>query len=160
MSNDTDSTQDWVAIAARATLPLISKCLPIVTSLELGAPHIEEMLNKISTGEISGKKAHRWLGWAQAAICMLGGGTLEIMKEINKVASQEMKNAASDSAAMSSTLRVIYNGWSGMKLAPTLAVELDKKSRWYGWLFAKHPDGQWVSLADLKPSFPQSKEGE
>lgn len=26
------------------------------------------------------------------------------------------------------------------------AVETDKASRFYGWVFYKHPDGQWVTL--------------
>lgn len=26
------------------------------------------------------------------------------------------------------------------------AVEIDPASRFYGWVFYKHPDGQWVTL--------------
>jgi hypothetical protein len=26
------------------------------------------------------------------------------------------------------------------------AVEVDKTSKFYGWVFYKHPDGQWVTL--------------
>mgnify|MGYP001577524619 CR=1 FL=1 len=48
-------------------------------------------------------------------------------------------------------MKVIYTGWPSLKLTPDLAVEDDERSRHYGWLFAKHPDGQWVTLADLKP---------
>ena len=52
-------------------------------------------------------------------------------------------------------MRTIYTGWPTLKLAPDLAVEDDPNSRYYGWLFAKHPDGQWVSLADMKPVWRQ-----
>jgi len=48
-------------------------------------------------------------------------------------------------------MKTIYTGWPSLKLAPDLAIEEDQRSRYYGWLFAKHPDGQWVTLADLKP---------
>ena len=48
-------------------------------------------------------------------------------------------------------MKVIYTGWPSLKLAPDLTVEDDERNQYYGWLFAKHPDGQWVTLADLKP---------
>ena len=48
-------------------------------------------------------------------------------------------------------MKIIYTGWPGLKLSPDLAVELDPASRQFGWLFVKHADGQWVTLADLKP---------
>lgn len=31
------------------------------------------------------------------------------------------------------------------------AIEVDKLSRWYGWMFWKHPDGQWVSKRKATP---------
>ena len=34
---------------------------------------------------------------------------------------------------------------------PELFILTDKKSNFCGWLMFKHPDGQLVSLADLKP---------
>jgi hypothetical protein len=43
-------------------------------------------------------------------------------------------------------MKIVYSG----ALAPILAVEEDAASRYYGWLFVRHPDGQWVTLADLK----------
>lgn len=46
---------------------------------------------------------------------------------------------------------VIYTGWADMKLAPDLSIDMDRQSRTFGWLLAKHPGGQWVTLADLKP---------
>jgi hypothetical protein len=48
-------------------------------------------------------------------------------------------------------VKVIYTGWPTLKLAPDLAIEDDPTQPAFGWLFAKHPDGQWVTLADLKP---------
>lgn len=34
---------------------------------------------------------------------------------------------------------------------PDLYILTDEKSGFFGWLMFKHPDGQLVSLADLKP---------
>jgi hypothetical protein len=31
------------------------------------------------------------------------------------------------------------------------AVETDKADRFYGWVFYKHPDGQWVTLRKATP---------
>lgn len=49
----------------------------------LSQTHVEDMLERIDSGEIAGEKAHRWLGWAQAACVAAGAGTLDDMKEIN-----------------------------------------------------------------------------
>jgi hypothetical protein len=51
-------------------------------------------------------------------------------------------------------MKTVYTGWPTLNLAPDLAIDDDPKSKFYGWLFAKHPDGQWVSLADLKGLVP------
>ncbi len=45
--------------------------------------HITWMLDCIESEDVMGEKAHRWLGWAQAAAVMAGAGTLDDMKEIN-----------------------------------------------------------------------------
>lgn len=50
----------------------------------LSQHHIHYMLWMIETERISGEKAHRWLGWAQAAVVSAGAGTLDEMKEINR----------------------------------------------------------------------------
>ena len=68
-------------LAARRTLPLAHK-LPSVHPAT-GGPHIRDMLEKIIEGKITGEKAHRWLGWAQACICFHGGATLDELKAIN-----------------------------------------------------------------------------
>ncbi len=51
---------------------------------EYGKDHLLEMVHKIESGEISGEKAHRWIGWIQGCVCMGKGATLEQMKSINK----------------------------------------------------------------------------
>jgi len=38
------------------------------------------------SGEVSGEKSHRWVGWLQACVCIGKGGSLENMKRINKEA--------------------------------------------------------------------------
>ena len=48
-------------------------------------------------------------------------------------------------------IETIYTGWPTLKLAPDLGIETDRANEDFGWLFAKHPDGQWVTLYDLKP---------
>ena len=48
-------------------------------------------------------------------------------------------------------METIYTNWLHLKLVPDLAVDMDRASRTFGWLFTKHEDGQWVTLADLKP---------
>lgn len=71
--------------AAQNTIPFVEKSLRLPHyNHEYGRNHIEDMLNKIVSGEISGDKAHRWLGYAQAAVVFGGGASLEIMKQINK----------------------------------------------------------------------------
>jgi len=49
----------------------------------LGREHILDMLEQMESGKVFGEKAHRWLGWAQAAIVGAGIGDLDLMKKIN-----------------------------------------------------------------------------
>jgi len=49
-----------------------------------GRKHIRYMLTLIIEGHITGEKAHRWLGWAQACICMQSNVSLQELKEINR----------------------------------------------------------------------------
>lgn len=44
-----------------------------------------------------------------------------------------------------SSVRVIYKGG----YVPDLAIATDPDMSHQGWLLYRHPDGQWVSLADL-----------
>ena len=45
--------------------------------------HVMDMMDKIMNGEVTGEKAHRWLGWAQCAIVCTGASTLKEMIQIN-----------------------------------------------------------------------------
>lgn len=49
-----------------------------------GLRHVEDMLAAIVKGKVTGDKAHRWLGWAQAVVCIGGGATLGELKKINE----------------------------------------------------------------------------
>ena len=49
---------------------------------EYGKDHLLDMVKKIETAEISGAKAHRWLGWIQGCVCMGDGATLKELKQI------------------------------------------------------------------------------
>ena len=49
----------------------------------VSSTHIFDMLHQIERGERVGDQAHRWLGWAQAIICVHNGATLEELKKIN-----------------------------------------------------------------------------
>ncbi len=51
--------------------------------------HAVWMLQMLCTNEIEGNKAHRWLGYAQGILVILGVGTLNQMMEANKRASDE-----------------------------------------------------------------------
>lgn len=46
-----------------------------------------------------------------------------------------------------STIKTIYNGG----FIPELGIKLDPENQQHGWLFCKHPNGHWKTLADLKP---------
>lgn len=48
-----------------------------------GRSHLIDMCKRIESGEITGEKAHRWLGWVQGALCTQGAGTLAEFKDIN-----------------------------------------------------------------------------
>lgn len=50
----------------------------------LGRSHIANLLTKIVDGTVKGEKAHRWLGWSQAALVGTGNATLDEMKDINR----------------------------------------------------------------------------
>lgn len=51
---------------------------------ELSVGHVIAMLDQIVSGDIADEKAHRWLGWAQACMCMGNIATLDELKQINK----------------------------------------------------------------------------
>lgn len=45
------------------------------------------------------------------------------------------------------SIKTIYSGG----FIPDLGVKFDPDSSQHGWLFFLHPNGRWVTLADLKP---------
>ena len=46
--------------------------------------HIVEMCERIINEEITGTKAHRWIGWVQGVVVFAEQATLEQMKEANR----------------------------------------------------------------------------
>ena len=81
---------EWVADAAQRTLDIMtaSGFIPYTFKDDpVGGQHIEEMLAKLVSGEITGRKAHRWLGWVQAVVCGKAGVSLDVLTRINKAAS-------------------------------------------------------------------------
>lgn len=46
--------------------------------------HLLDCLLRIESGEVSGDKAHRWLGWVQGVLGARGNGTIKGYAEINK----------------------------------------------------------------------------
>ena len=64
-------------------IPLILKSNLVELHPEYGKNHLFEMCNKIYNGVVTGEKAHRWIGWIQAVICISGGSSLEKLSEIN-----------------------------------------------------------------------------
>jgi hypothetical protein len=44
---------------------------------------------------------------------------------------------------------VTAEGLTLLQINPERAAELRQESQWFGWLFYRHPDGQWVSLRKL-----------
>jgi hypothetical protein len=49
-----------------------------------GKNHLRAMLALLAAAEITGDKAHRWVGWIQGCLCVGKGGTLKEFKDINK----------------------------------------------------------------------------
>ena len=73
-------------IAARNMWELVSASKLPIEHREYGKDHLKYMILKMVSGEITGEKAHRWLGWIQGCVCVGGGATLDDMKHVNKAA--------------------------------------------------------------------------
>ena len=73
-----------IRVAADMTDRVIDTCNAPEKHTEYGKDHLHEMCHKIINGEITGDKAHRWLGWVQACVCIYGGATMDQFKIINK----------------------------------------------------------------------------
>jgi len=79
-----------VTTAARNTLKLLANKDHAVLSPPGQAAtidHLRMMVGKIKSGEVTGEKAHRWLGWIQGVIYTRFTVTLEDMKRVNKEAA-------------------------------------------------------------------------
>jgi len=72
-----------IKIAAKNTKELVADISMPIFPEQFSRKHVNYMLDEIVSGNVNGEKAHRWLGWAQAAACSKGGATFEEMKEIN-----------------------------------------------------------------------------
>ncbi len=46
---------------------------------------------------------------------------------------------------------VTETGLTLLQINPEIAAELRSDNRYYGWLFYRHTDGQWVTLRKLSP---------
>jgi hypothetical protein len=46
--------------------------------------HLQSMLMKIMRNDVTGEKAHRWLGYVQGVVALRKGVTLEELKDLNR----------------------------------------------------------------------------
>lgn len=76
-----------VHTAALMTMELLPESI-VVERDDTGASleHAHWMLHGIASGYVQHDKAHRWLGYAQAIIVLMGVASLECMKDVNKEA--------------------------------------------------------------------------
>lgn len=44
------------------------------------------------------------------------------------------------------------NGLTLLQVNPDCAAQLDSNAKDFGWLYTKHPDGQWVTHRKLEPA--------
>lgn len=80
-----------IKTAAKETLEYVPNALLLpARHSEYGRDHITHMLNQIQEWDLTEQrlveKANRWIGWAQCAIVIGAGASLEEMKAINKAA--------------------------------------------------------------------------
>lgn len=50
---------------------------------EVSVDHLHQMLDQIESGQVTGEKAQRWLGWIQGVLVARGIGTFEQMRTMN-----------------------------------------------------------------------------
>lgn len=53
--------------------------------------HIVQMLEEVVYGEVTGNKAHRFIGWAQGVLCLEGFLTLDDARNINRKVIESMQ---------------------------------------------------------------------
>jgi hypothetical protein len=81
--------EDWVAAAAMYTLDAADAPPARRSGDGDGPEHASWMLHEIVNQRIAGRKAHRWLGYAQGILVAADWLTLEQAKLANKRASDE-----------------------------------------------------------------------
>lgn len=77
-----------IKIAAKETQKLVLEAPSWPTGYHvkqngLSRFHVAGLLTAVIDGKVKGEKAHRWLGWSQAALVMTGNATLDDMKDVN-----------------------------------------------------------------------------
>jgi len=79
---------------------MAQKCLDLVdwestefveTKHALSARHIQDILEQVYYGKVTGAKANRFIGWAQAALCAEDFLTLNTAREMNRQVIEEAK---------------------------------------------------------------------
>lgn len=79
-----------VVRAAQNTDILLSKSYPDIPALRAingqSSAHARWCLGEVANGNITGEKAHRWLGYAQGVLVQNGHLTLEACKHANVLA--------------------------------------------------------------------------
>ena len=80
-----------IKVANKMKKLIINSTIPVI-DLEYGKSHLFRMIEKIQNKKVTGEKAHRWIGWIQACVCMGGGANLEDIKNINKECHNENNN--------------------------------------------------------------------
>ncbi len=51
--------------------------------------HILDILQQVVDGKVTGSKAHRFIGWAQAVLCMEGYTSLDDARTLNRKVIEE-----------------------------------------------------------------------
>ena len=77
--------------ATKETAHLIDKTNLPDEHPEFGKDHLHYMVKVIQDGEVTGEKAHRWLGWLQACMCFGNGATLKELASINIESKEEIR---------------------------------------------------------------------
>lgn len=75
-----------IRTAALQMVPLIRQASLPEEHGEYGKDHLGDMVRKIDREQVTGEKAHRWLGYIQGVLVSSGSATLDQVKEANKAA--------------------------------------------------------------------------
>ena len=75
-----EEMRKWVDNADNGSIQFFTEKFNADASKE----HLHEMLDKIESGEVSGDKAHRWLGYIQGVLVATRNGTVKDFGGVNK----------------------------------------------------------------------------